>query len=183
MSRRRPRPPKPRHPQGSNAPASLGPQGQMGRLRRNVGLVVINAAGQVLAGLRRHPSGDLAWQLPQGGIEGRERVLTAAYRELKEETGITEQDVTILGELPHWTSYWLPPEWVKGRTFVGQTQKWVAFRYTGTSMPDVKNAQDREFEDLGWQDPTWLTGHVIAFRQPIYREVFAGFAGFLRPTV
>lgn len=149
------------------------------RLRRNVGLVVINPDGKVLAGLRAHASGDKAWQLPQGGIEGRERPLRAAYRELREETGLTEREVELRGELEFWTKYYLPKEWTRGRRFAGQTQKWFLFAYTGEGLPDLSRAKDKEFEALDWLDAAWLEQHVIAFRKPVYHTVFQAFGAFL----
>ena len=150
------------------------------RLRRNVGLVIVNAEGKVLGGLRAHANGDKAWQLPQGGIEARERPLTAAYRELKEETGLEPQEVELLAERGNWMDYWLPKEWVKGRRFAGQTQKWFCFRYVGEGLPDLSRAQDREFEQLDWLDAAWLQEHVIEFRQKVYVRIFREFAPFLK---
>lgn len=146
-----------------------------GRLRRNVGMVIKNTEGLVLAGLRAHANGDKAWQLPQGGIEGRERVLVAAFRELLEETGVPKEEVELIAELPQWTTYYLPKEWTRGRRFVGQKQKWFMFRYLKSGIPDLSRASDREFEQLDWVDPAWLIDHVIDFRKPIYTEVFESF--------
>lgn len=153
--------------------------GPRGRLRRNVGLVVINAEGKVLAGLRAHANGDKAWQLPQGGIEGRERPIVAAYRELQEETGVKEADVELLAERKTWIDYWLPKDWVRGRRFAGQSQKWFAFRFIGEGLPDLKLAKDREFEQLDWLDAAWLEAHVIEFRKKVYAQVFVEFQEFI----
>lgn len=161
-------------------PAARNPNAGRGRLRRNVGLVIINADGLVLAGLRSHANGDKAWQLPQGGIEGRERPLVAAYRELKEETGLEEHEVELLAERGSWIDYWLPREWVRGRRFAGQTQRWFAFRYVGEGLPDMARAIDKEFEALDWVEAGWLTEHVIAFRKKVYAEVFKDFAIHLK---
>ncbi len=141
--------------------------------------MIINAEGKVLAGLRAHANGDKAWQLPQGGIEGRERPSIAAYRELKEETGLEESEVAFLAERERWIDYWLPKDWVRGRRFAGQTQKWFAFRYVGEGLPDLSRAVDREFEALDWVDAPWLEEHVIDFRKKVYALVFKEFAAYL----
>ncbi|KAG6516008.1 hypothetical protein ZIOFF_026455 [Zingiber officinale] len=43
-----------------------------------------------------------------GGIEGEEDSRIAAFRELKEETGVTSAE--ILAEVPYWLTYDFPPE-------------------------------------------------------------------------
>ena len=50
--------------------------------RAGVVTVVSNAAGHVMAFERIDIAG--AWQLPQGGIDGLERPVDAAWRELRE---------------------------------------------------------------------------------------------------
>lgn len=169
-----------KHRGGQNAGQRGGQRGGRGRLRRNVGLVIINADGKVLAGLRSHANGDKAWQLPQGGIEGRERPIMAAYRELQEETGITREQVELLAERKTWIDYWLPKDWVRGRRFAGQTQKWFAFRYTPEGLPNLKLAKDKEFEQLDWLDAAWLEDHVIDFRKLVYAKVFVEFQEFIK---
>lgn len=165
-------------PRGGGGGGNRG--GQRNRLRRNVGVLVINREGLVLSGLRAHANGDKAWQLPQGGIEGRERPIVAAYRELQEETGLRGDEVELLGERKNWIDYWLPKDWVRGRRFAGQTQKWFAFRYLGEGLPDLALAKDREFEALEWLEAGWLEDHVIDFRKKVYAQVFAEFREFFK---
>jgi len=173
-----PQPPARRTRRGGRGRPS-GADAARGRLRRNVGLVIVNAEGKVLAGLRAHANGDKAWQLPQGGIEGREKPLVAAYRELREETGLEAHEVELLAERSSWIDYWLPKDWVKGRRFAGQTQKWFCFKYVGEGLPDLSRAVDREFEQLDWLEAGWLQEHVIDFRKKVYGKVFAEFRAFV----
>ena len=55
--------------------------------RPNVGIVLTNSKGKVFWARRR---GQDAWQFPQGGIQKNEEPIEAMYRELYEETGLSE---------------------------------------------------------------------------------------------
>ena len=52
--------------------------------RENVGVMLLNVAGEVLVG-QRLDNRTAAWQMPQGGIDPGEDPRTAALRELQEE--------------------------------------------------------------------------------------------------
>ena len=62
--------------------------------RLNVGIILANDNGQVFWGKRVNQD---AWQFPQGGVNEDEDVEQTLYRELKEEIGLSEDDVSILG--------------------------------------------------------------------------------------
>jgi len=149
------------------------------KLRRGVGMLVINEEGLILAGLRRHASGDKAWQLPQGGLEYREDPEKAAYRELAEETGIPAKDLELLHIHEGWTTYILPPEFIEKAHFKGQKHRWFVFKYKKSGLPDLSKATDKEFSELQWTTASWLYDHTVNFRQQAYREVFKTYASLL----
>ena len=56
-------------------------------LRSGVGIVVLNKKNKVFVAKRIDNQKNF-WQMPQGGVDKGEDYLTAAYRELEEETSI-----------------------------------------------------------------------------------------------
>jgi putative (di)nucleoside polyphosphate hydrolase len=134
--------------------------------RANVVAIVRNAAGQVMAFERSDLPGE--WQLPQGGIDEGETPVTAAWRELVEETGLTPDEVQLVAEYPEWTLYeW--PTGVRKNGRIGQAQRWFTFL---VNDDDVEPTPDgREFRDWKWVAVDWLVDQAVDFRQPSYRRV------------
>src|SRR5690606_2839765 len=103
--------------------------------RPNVGVVLFNRQGLVWLGRRADVPRGRGWQFPQGGIDPGQDPLTAARRELKEETGVTSAEWLACTE--GWLAYDFPPEVIardraRGRqAWAGQKQVWHAFRFTG----------------------------------------------------
>ena len=106
------------------------------KFRENVAIIVCNSEGKVLLCARADQKG-YDWQFPQGGIDIGESVLEAAYRELREETGIT--DVDFIKEMPEGVKYYFPDA-VKikfsknGQQNVGQNQHYVLFRLNNDNV-------------------------------------------------
>jgi len=159
-----------------------------------VGVMLLNAQGLAFIGQRR-PKGihdrvtaPFEWQMPQGGIDAGEAPQDAALRELYEETNVAS--VEILAETSDWLNYDLPPEssmrW-KGK-YVGQTQKWFAFRFIGDdSEIDIHNpgggGHRPEFDAWRWEKPANLPGLVVPFKRRVYEQVLKEFSGFIETTV
>lgn len=80
----------------SSAAISLTSEAELADYRLNVGICVVNKQGRVFAARRKGNAGK-PWQLPQGGIDPGENALTAAIRELQEETSITS--VRVVGQI------------------------------------------------------------------------------------
>jgi len=149
-----------------------------------VGVALFNAAGEVFIGERRdgseHARVEMAWQMPQGGIDADEDPLAAAHRELFEETSVSS--VRLLAEAPGWVTYDLPSDLLgvawKGR-YRGQRQKWFAFRFEGReaeinvlSPPD---GHKPEFVSWRWERLERLPNLVVPFKRGVYEQVVAAF--------
>lgn len=157
-----------------------------------VGVMLFNRQGLVLVG-RRRPKGlrdevdpRREWQMPQGGIDKGETPFEAAVRELHEETNV--RSVLLLAESAGWYSYDLPPEatkrW-KGK-YIGQTQKWFAFRFTGEeSEIDIEHPGDGahtpEFNAWRWEPAENLPGLIVPFKREVYEQVVREFAHLAAP--
>lgn len=144
--------------------------------RANVGAVIINDKGQVLA-FERADNSD-AWQFPQGGLESGEEPDDAIHREVLEETGIKSESLVLLQKHPEWLAYEIPPGNRKGAR--GQVQKWFLFKLIGsTDEIDLENAIETEFKSWKWTTMTELIEIAFFFRRPIYRKLQAEFGTFL----
>lgn len=114
-----------------------------------------------------------SWQLPQGGLETGEEPIEGAWRELEEETGLTEEHVIARAEYPDWVAYEWPLEIMRehgkdGRRR-GQVQKWFLF---DALSPDIVPTPDgSEFVAWRWVEPRWLIEQVLDWRRPAYERV------------
>ena len=140
-------------------------------LRDGVGIIVLNKENKVFVA-KRIDSPRNFWQMPQGGIDNGEDPLSAAYRELKEETSIKnvelikELDGTIVYELPE---HLLGIVW-KGK-YKGQKQKWFLMRYLGDDNEiDIKTDKP-EFFEWKWIDLDMITEVVVDFKLHVYKEL------------
>ena len=146
--------------------------------RPNVGIVVHNARGQVFWGRRVDLEG---WQFPQGGIHPDESVEQALFRELREETGLTEDAVEIRGRTSGWLRYRLPRHYPTRGNFRGQKQKWFLLRLlAGDEAFHLDNAEDPEFSEWRWVSYWYPLTQVVAFKREVYRQALRELAPALR---
>ena len=130
-------------------------------LRSGVGIVVLNKKNQVFVG-KRIDNPKNFWQMPQGGVDEGEDFLTAAYRELEEETSI--KNVELIKEIEGTLTYELPEKLLgiiwKGK-YKGQKQKWYLMRYLGEDNEIEVKTDKPEFLDWKWLDLDMLTEVVV----------------------
>ncbi|MDB9746465.1 RNA pyrophosphohydrolase [Candidatus Pelagibacter sp.] len=140
-------------------------------LRSGVGVVVLNKENKVFVA-KRIDNPENFWQMPQGGVDQGEDFLTAAYRELEEETSI--KNVELIGELDGLTTYHLPNRLLgiiwKGK-YKGQKQKWFLMKYLGDDNEINIKTKNPEFLEWRWVDLKRITELVVDFKLHVYKEV------------
>lgn len=146
-----------------------------------VGLMLINAAGDVFVGQRNDRDKD-AWQMPQGGVDAGEDACEAALRELWEETGVTADLVDVLAQTDDWLPYDLPHDLVpniwKGK-YRGQEQKWFLMRFKGTDSQINITTPHPEFSKWRWMPVAELVDNIVPFKRDVYAKVLKQFEGHL----
>ena len=140
-------------------------------LRSGVGIVVLNKNNKVFVA-KRIDNPKKFWQMPQGGVNKGEDFLTAAYRELKEETNI--KSVELIKELDELITYELPSNLLgiiwKGK-YKGQKQKWFVMKFEGKDREINVNTNNPEFLDWKWVDASELPKIVVNFKVNIYKKL------------
>jgi len=140
-------------------------------LRNGVGIVLLNHENKVFVG-RRIDNPKNFWQMPQGGVDEGENLISAAYRELEEETSI--KNVELLKELDGTTIYILPDHLLgiiwKGK-YKGQKQKWFLMRYLGDDKEVNVKTKKPEFLDWKWIELELITDVVVDFKFNVYKQL------------
>lgn len=147
--------------------------------RPNVGLALFHRDGPVFLGKRLNTEGPFQWQMPQGGVDKGEAPRDAALRELEEEIGVSAALVDVLEETPDWLYYEFPSDLrakmkQRGR-YLGQRQKWFAFRFKGRDSDIRLDTHTPEFNDWRWADLELTPSLVIPFKRAIYDEIVTRF--------
>ena len=140
-------------------------------LRNGVGIIVLNKENKIFVA-KRIDNPKNFWQMPQGGVNKGEKLLSAALRELEEETGMKE--VELIQEIDGTMTYELPPHLLgiiwKGK-YKGQKQKWFLMRYLGSDRDINIKTEKPEFLEWKWIDLDLLTEVVVDFKLHVYKEL------------
>ena len=146
------------------------------KYRLCVGMMILNQSNEILVGRRLdHPSG--YWQMPQGGIDKNEIPEEAVWREMMEEIGTNNAD--LIHTSSHWLNYEIPKVTLKtlpwGERYVGQTQKWFVFRFTGKNTDINVGTENPEFSEWKWTNQNTLTNNAVPFKKNLYETVLQEF--------
>ncbi|MEM9422325.1 MAG: RNA pyrophosphohydrolase [Pseudomonadota bacterium] len=148
--------------------------------RPNVGICLLNKAGDVWLGQRPAPKGGKPlthqWQMPQGGMDPGETPAQTAVRELAEETGVTS--VRLLTMTPGWLVYDFPEEYRmrKKEKWLGQRQKWALMLFDGEdSEIDLEAYDEPEFVTWRWAALEDMPELVVPFKRGVYTALKESF--------
>jgi len=150
------------------------------KYRKCVGIMIINNDKKILVGRRLdHPSG--FWQMPQGGIDDSENPEEAVWREMMEEIGTNKAELIRVST--QWIKYDIPSETLQtlpwGHKYVGQTQKWFAFRFTGNNKDINVQTKNPEFSEWKWTNIDSIIDNIVPFKRNVYGAILEEFKDIL----
>ena len=146
--------------------------------RKGVGMMVFNNDKKIFVGKRI--DNQKAWQMPQGGVDENEGCLSAAKRELYEETGI--QSIRVIEKSKEKYTYDLP-EYLLGKIwkgkYKGQRQRWFLIKFLGPDSEINLNQKCPEFNEWKWVDIDELPKIIVPFKKKLYLSLIKEFYDFI----
>ena len=146
------------------------------KYRKCVGMMIVNKKKAILVGKRvDHPSG--FWQMPQGGIDDNENPEEAVWREMMEEIGTNKAELIKISN--QWINYDIPMETLKtlpwGKKYIGQTQKWFAFKFIGEDSDINVGTANPEFSEWKWTKIELIVDEIVPFKRNVYSTILKEF--------
>ncbi|MEP5938842.1 MAG: RNA pyrophosphohydrolase [Erythrobacter sp.] len=166
----------------------MGKDNMPTKYRPCVGVMLVNRDGKIFVGKRidhRETWGSDSdfWQMPQGGVDKGEDLQVAAYRELAEETGVSESKASVIAVTKEAIRYDLPDSLMgklwKGK-YRGQEQIWYLMRFAGDDDDiDLAAHDPQEFCEWKWVDAPEIVELIVPFKKHIYRSVLDEFSALI----
>lgn len=150
--------------------------------RSGVGIMLLNAQKEIFVGKRIDNNSD-AWQMPQGGIDAGEDEDLAMFRELKEETGIEQNQIKVIAKTSGYLYYNLPYLLQKkfwGGKYLGQKQRWYVAEFIGDESAINIKTEHPEFSAWKWIGSKEIISSIVGFKRPLYRDIIKEFSEFLQ---
>ena len=146
------------------------------KYRKCVGMMILNSNNEILVGRRiDHPSG--FWQMPQGGIDENEDPEEAVWREMLEEIGTNNAKIIKISD--QWIKYEIPEKTLKtlpwGEKYIGQQQKWFAFRFAGQDKEINVGTENPEFSEWKWAKINSIIDNIVPFKRLVYSKIIEEF--------
>ena len=142
--------------------------------RLNVAMIIFNEDKKVLFCRRKNTEN---WQVPQGGVDQGEKIESAMLRELEEEVGLLEREISIIAESHDLIYYDIPKNIrskVLGGKYKGQAQKYFLLKLT-SGVINLNKEKNPEFDDYKWV-PFWFPlRRVVDFKKEAYRKALIEF--------
>ena len=151
------------------------------KYRKCVGIMILNNSNEILVGRRiDHPSG--FWQMPQGGIDENEIPEKAVWREMMEEIGTN--NAKLIKTSKQWINYTIPKETLAtlpwGGKYIGQTQKWFAFKFLGDDSEINVGTENPEFSEWKWSNHNLLVENIVPFKRIVYSKILEEFSDIFK---
>ena len=148
--------------------------------RKCVGMLIYNQSKEILVARRLdHPSG--FWQMPQGGIDDNEKPEEAVWREMMEEIGTN--NAKLIKKSDKWINYKIPKATLKtlpwGKKYIGQTQKWFVFEFTGKDSDINVGTENPEFSEWKWAKIESIVDNIVPFKREVYAKILKEFKSVL----
>lgn len=146
-------------------------------------MLVYNRKGELFLGERLGKPGH--WQFPQGGVEREASLKTNVLRELREELGITEQQVGRVLKLRarHRYLWKRVPAYAKGR-WEGQQQTFWLVEFIGRDGDiDLVSGDEPEFSRWRWCSVRAVRRLAAKERLPGYERPLAEFVDFMAQDI
>ena len=144
--------------------------------RLGVGIMLFNRLGEVFVAKRIDMISE-AWQMPQGGVDAHETEEEAAWRELREETGVTR--ARLLAKSRDMLRYDLPDDLVPkiwGGKYRGQEQRWFALQFEGADAEINIATEEPEFSEWKWVRMEEVPALIVPFKRELYQKLVDEFA-------
>ena len=126
--------------------------------RQAINCIIVNDKNQFLV-IQLQGYNSQQWKFVGGGIESNESSIQAAYREIKEETNISNNNLKLLGKSKYIQQYDFPEELKISKKYQGQKKIQYVFRFVGDN--DSIIIQEAELKDYKWIPESELKNHLI----------------------